>query len=262
MGPEFIRVVYDEKGNPVFSDGFKTLEHWETPGVGTWKVQDGVLAQTRKDLGPAQLLLKAPELRTGRVTVKARRVDGSEGFLMFFNARGIDRFLFCNYGAAGNAFSAIQDRGQPAGCAFKGGKSTPGGIEKDRWYEVSLVLTRDKAEMLLDGRKVSDAKAEYLPGFFAVAGYSRKESAVVLKATNYLATPVRTEVRLEGAATVGAAGRHLVIRGKGPEDENTLDNPRRIVPQELPLPGVAASFTVELPPLSVNVLRIPATRGN
>ena len=102
---------------------------------------------------------------------------------------------------------------------------------------------------------------EYLPGFFAAAGYSRKDGAVVLKATNYLPTPVRTEVQLEGAATVGSAGRHLVIRGKGPEDENTLDDPRRIVPQELPLPGCAAAFTVELPPLSVNVLRIPATRA-
>ncbi len=253
--------VYDAAGARVFSDDFKTLEHWETPGVGTWAARDGVLAQTQKGLGPAQLLLKAPEFRTGRLTVKARRVDGAEGFLVFFNARGIDRFLFCNYGAAGNTFSAIQDRGQPAGCAFKGGTSTQGGIEKDRWYEISLVLTRDKAEMFLDAKKVSDAKAEHLPGFFATTGYSRKDGEVVLKAVNYLPAPVRTEVRIEGAASVGAAGRHVVIRGLGPEDENTLDDPRRIVPQELPLPGCAAAFTVELPPLSVNVLRIPATRA-
>ena len=50
------------------------------------------------------LLLKALKLETGRVTLKARRVGGSEGFLMFFNASGPDRFLFCNYGAAGNTF--------------------------------------------------------------------------------------------------------------------------------------------------------------
>ena len=48
------------------------------------------------------------ELQTGRVTLKARRVGGNEGFLMFFNASGPDRFMFCNYGAAGNQFSAIQ----------------------------------------------------------------------------------------------------------------------------------------------------------
>ena len=34
------------------------------------------------------------------------------------------------------------DLGVPEGCAFKGGKSTPGPIEKDRWYEISLLVTR------------------------------------------------------------------------------------------------------------------------
>jgi len=38
-----------------------------------------------------------------------------------------------------------------------------------------------------------------------------------------------------------------------------LDNPRRIVPQESPLPGCAKSFPVTLLPYSVNVLRIPAS---
>ena len=251
--------IYDEKGNPVFSDDFKSLENWATPGVGTWKVQDGVLSQTQKGLGPAMILLETPEFRAGRVTVKARRVDGSEGFLMFFNASSIQRFLFCNYGAAGNAFSAIQDRGLPEGCAFKGGMSTKGGIEMGRWYDLSLVLSKDKAEMFLDGKKVSDARAEYLPAFFATAGYAAKDATVVLKATNYNAQAVRTEIQLDGATRVGENGRHILISSREQYAENTLDNPRRIVPQESPLPGCAKSFPVTLLPYSVNVLRIPAS---
>jgi len=250
--------MYDEKGVLVLSDDFASLDHWDTPGVGQWQVKDGVLQQTDKGKGPAMLLLKAPLLKTGRVTLKARRVGGSEGFLMFFNAAGPERFPFCNYGAAGNKFSAIQDRGVPEGCSFRGGMSTQGGIEMDRWYEISLVLGRDKAEMLLDGKKVSDAKAEYLPAFFATAGYDAKGRAVVLKATNYHAKSVRAEIHLDGAAKVGAAGRHIVIRSEDPYAENSLDNPRRIVPEEQPLPGCARMFSVTLPPCSVNVLRIPA----
>jgi alpha-L-arabinofuranosidase len=252
--------MYDGEGNLVLSDDFASLDNWEAPAVGRWQVKDGVLQQSDKSRGPTMLLLKAPTFKTGRVTVKARRASGSEGFLMFFNARDIDRFLFCNYGAAGNAFSAIQDRGQPDGCAFHGGMSTKGKIEMDRWYEIGLTLTRDKAEMFLDGKKVSDARAEYLPGFFVNAGYDSKEKTVVLKATNYNAHPLQAEVQLDGAAEVGATGRHIVISSKNPNDENTLENQRRIVPQETPLAGCAQRFVVALPPFSVNVLRVPAAR--
>ena len=155
--------IYDDKDQLVFSDDFKSLDNWETPGVGQWRAENGVLHQADKARSPAMLLLKTPELKTGRVTLKARRVGGNEGFLMFFNASSIDRFLFCNYGAAGNSFSAIQDRGVPEGCAFKGGRSTPGKIEDDRWYDISLIVTRDKAEMFLDGKQVSNARMEFLP---------------------------------------------------------------------------------------------------
>jgi alpha-L-arabinofuranosidase len=252
--------VYDEKGALVLSDDFPNLNNWEAPEVGQWQVKDGVLQQTDKGRGPTMLLLKSPDVRVGRVTVKARRVAGNEGFLMFFNAKNIDRFLFCNYGAAGNTFHAIQDRGWPDGCAFQGGMHTQGKIETDRWYEISLTLTRNKAEMFLDGKKVSDASAQYLPGFFATAGYDKQNKTVVVKATNYSAQAVQTEIQLDGAAKVGASGRHIVIRSENPNDENTLENPRRIVPQEMPLNGCAERFTVILPPYSVNVLRIPAER--
>ena len=252
--------MYDGQGKLVYSDDFKDLAKWQTPGVGRWEVRDGVLRQTDLGASPAMLLLKAPDLKTGRVTVKARRVDGREGFLMYFNASGPERFLFCNYGAAGNQFSAIQERGVPEGCAFKGGKNTQGGIDKDRWYEIALVVARDKAEMYLDGKLVSDARVERLAPFFATAGYDARQKAVVLKATNYFAKPVRAEIELEGATAIAAAGRHIVIQSEDQYAENSLEHPRRIVPQERPLPGCAKRFAVELPPYSVSVLRIPAER--
>lgn len=260
-GTEFKELrMYDEQGKLVFSDDFHDLSHWEAPIVGKWQTADGILRQTELEASPSMLLLKSPELTTGRVTLKARRVAGTEGFLMFFNASGIDRFLFCNYGAAGNQFSAIQDRGEPEGVAFHGGQSTLEPIKKERWYEISLRLTRDKAEMYLDGKRVSDAQAEYLPSLFATAGYDRKQKSVVIKATNYHAHPVTAEIHLDGASQLAATGRHVVIRSEKPTDENSLESPRRIVPQEQPPVKVASHFSIVLPPCSVNVLRIGAER--
>ena len=250
--------IYNEKDQLIFSDDFASLDNWEAPGLGQWRADNGVLRQSDKGRSPAMLLLKTPELKTGRVTLKARRVSGNEDFLMFFNASNIDRFLFCNYGAAGNSFSAIQDRGAPDGCTFKGGRSTPGKIENERWYDISLTVTRDKAEMTLDGKKVSDASMVCLPSFFATAGYDKKAKAVVLKATNYDKSPMPVALQLDGVANIGAVGQHFVMRAEKLTDENSLDNPQRIVPQMQPLPNCARQFSVTLPPYSVNLLRIPA----
>lgn len=69
----------------------------------------------------------------------------------------------------------------------------------------------------------------------------------------------RVEVQLDGAAKVDAEGRHIVIRSDDPYAENSLDRPRRIVPQEQTLPGCGVRFSVMLQPYSVNVLRVPAS---
>ena len=143
------------------------------------------------------MLFLKEKLQTGRITVKARRTGGNEGFLMFFHASGPERYMFCNYGAAGNHFSAIQ--GTPAeGLATKGGGDIQGPIEKDRWYDISLVLTKNSAEMSLDGKRVSRIEAESLPTFFATAGYHRDQKMAVVRATNYRDVPVPVTIELAG----------------------------------------------------------------
>jgi alpha-L-arabinofuranosidase len=73
---------------------------------------------------------------------------------------------------------------------------------------------------------------------------------------------VRAEIQLDGAEGVAPAGQHIVLRSGKPADENSLDNPRRIVPQEQPLANCGPRFSVVLPPLSVNVLRILETASH
>jgi alpha-L-arabinofuranosidase len=248
--------IHDSSGKLVFSDDFADLGQWDGPGIGEWKVENGVLKQTDPNRGPTSLFLKQP-LKTGRITVKARRTGGSEGFLMFFHADGPDRYMFCNYGAAGNQFSAIQ--GTPgAGIATKGGGDLQGPIELDQWYEITLVITKNSAEMLLDGKRVSMVEADALPAFFATAGYQREGGTVIVKATNFGAEPLCAQIHLEGVSQVAATGEHIVIRADQPADENSLDQPDLIKPVVQSLAGCSANFPVTLPPHSVNVLRIPA----
>lgn len=252
--------IYDPNGRLICRDDFADLSNWETPGVGQWQVRDGVLRQRELHRSPAMLLLRTPELDVGRVEVRARRVGGQEGFLMFFGAEGIERFFFCNYGAAGNTFSAIQERGTTGDIAFRGGRTTSGPIANERWYDLRLEVDRVSARMYSDGQIVSTARVEPLESFFAQAGYDRQANSVILKATNYYGVPVSAMVRLDHAATVGTSGQHIIIRAQRLTDHNTLEQPHRITPQAQSLQNCAREFSVTLPPYSVNVLRIPARR--
>ena len=119
------------------------------------------------------------------------------------------------------------------------------------------VIVRHNLTVTIDGDVHNNLEKTYLPSFFATAGYDRRNKAVVVKATNYHASPVRADIQLKGTNSVGSTGKHIVIRSDHPHDQNTLDNPRRIVPREQPLTNCAKRFSVTLPPYSVNVLRAP-----
>ena len=69
-----------------------------------------------------------------------------------------------------------------------------------------------------------------------------------------------TRIDLAGVTRVGKTGQHFVIRAGKPFAENSLENPRLIVPQEVKLENCASQFQVTLPPFSVNVLRISAAK--
>jgi len=97
-----------------------------------------------------------------------------------------------------------------------------------------------------------------LPWFFATSGYDKKKQEVVVKATNYQTTAVPMEIKLDGAAKVEKTGKLISISGPNLITDNTLENPKTIAPKEQAVTDCAEKFTVMLPPLSVNVLRIPA----
>jgi alpha-L-arabinofuranosidase len=252
--------VYNEKGEIIFSDEFKDLTAWRTPGTGKWSVEGGVLKQESTESAPAMLILNTPVITTGTVTVKARITGGSEGFLIFFNHKGRNRYLLCNYGGGNNTNSVLETRGDLGGYAFNPGRSRRGAVAKDVWHDVKLVIGKSKAEMFLDGTKVSDGQIIDMPAIYTVTGYDKNAGEVVVKTVNYNSEPVTAQINLIGAKKVGKEGTQIIIRSEKLSDENSLKNPNLIAPVKSVLNNCAESFPVTLPPFSVNILRIPVIK--
>ena len=254
--------VLDENGKLLFRDNFQHTGQWEKPVEGSWKFEGGVLKQTDPEKAAARMFLKSIKLTTGEIRVKARRTGGSEGFLVFLNVENSDRFLFANYGAAGNSFSEMQAWGAPEGYAYKSVKSTRGAIEDNRWYDLRIVVGLNQADMYLDGKLISSARLVPMESVFSIAGYDKKNQMLVVKMVNYNSSPVKTDIRLNGASSIGKNGRHIIIRSDGLTDENNFKNPVKIVPAEMELNNCSDNFPVTVPGHSVNVFLIPVIIAN
>ncbi len=253
--------ITDAEGKVLAADDFQSTAKWEQPVAGTWQAQGGVLKQTDSGGTPAVIFLKGFELQTGKVTLKARRTGGNDAFSLIFSAKGAANYFYSNCGSAGNTWCDILQRGERDGQLFEKRLFTENKLENGRWYDLTLDVGLAKAVLRLDGKKVGESAVIHPPSLFANAGYDRKSGCVVLKATNYHATAVTTQIELAGVTRVGKTGQHFIIRAAKPFAENSLENPQLIVPQELKLDGCAPRFSVTLPPFSVNVLRIPAARN-
>jgi alpha-L-arabinofuranosidase len=252
--------ILDASGNTVFSGNFNNLDQWQSPVEGKWEASGGVLKQNDPDQDAARIFLNAVIPESGEIRVKARRTGGSEGFLVLFNGEKDDRFFFANYGAAGNSFHEVQSWGAPEGYAYKRYSSTRGAIENNRWYNLRIVIRRDRAEMYLDDQLLSSAGLIPLESMFASAGYDSQKDQVVVKVVNYDPAPVETRIELAGAASVGTTGRHILISSGDLNDRNTLENPTRVVPSEHQLTHCSKDFKVTVPGYSVNIFLIPVKK--
>lgn len=248
--------ILDAAGKDVYTDPFTSLDRFDAPLHGKWAAEKGVLRQSDPN-GTAMLLLKDYEFKTGTIQFKARRVGGSEGFLFYLNASDLNSFVFLNAGAAGNHFTAIQDRGERPFGTFRGGKTTEGKIEDQKWYTVTVKVGLKNAEMYFDDKLVAEAGINNLDNLsvFAHGAYNEKTKEIILKAVNYHGTPVSTKVHVRNLAGVKEA-KHYVVKASHPSEENTLDAPTKIGIETLPLQVRAPEFSVALPPYSVNLLTL------
>ena len=94
--------------------------------------------------------------------------------------------------------------------------------------------------------------------FFA-AGRDEQTGEVIIKVVNADTKPYRTKIQLNGAQTVNPTGKVITLQAQTAEDENTLDEPRRICPQTSIFRKFSKQFNYKFEPLSLTILRVKVT---
>jgi alpha-L-arabinofuranosidase len=150
-----------------------------------------------------------------------------------------------------NTQSAIQTNDAIAGTAVRHR------IESDRWYDLKLEVRDRTVRGYVDGQLINEATLPRIDTVLAIAGHDDKTGEIVIKAINTAPHPAAMTINLRNVRHYSSTGR-LIVMSSLPEEENSFEDPKRIVPVERVLSGVGPAFTHELPPYSLSILRLGA----
>ncbi|MBQ4200380.1 MAG: DUF1080 domain-containing protein [Kiritimatiellae bacterium] len=123
----------------------------ERPASGKWSVADGVLRQTDISATDTAIVFGDVNWRDYTVRLKARAVDGKEGFIIHVRERSPAQCVYANYGGWYNAKHGIETRGD---FDFLTPMQKPGSIEKGRWYDVEVACRGERVTMKLNGKAI------------------------------------------------------------------------------------------------------------
>ena len=212
---------------------------------GSWSVKDGAYQQT--DPKAAGLVLAGDAAWCDyTLSLKARKLGGSDGFVIVVRHSGPENHLVWNIGSNQNKFHGLQFRWSQQDHLVA---QVPGSIEIGRWYDVKIELKGAKLDCYLDGKLVQSAEVPppQVQRLYASAVRDEKTGEIILKVVNPGDDTSETQIHLAGLA-VGRLRKGKPSRWPVPTlaDVNSLDPPVAVAPVE-------STFEVCGPPVRPSV---------
>ena len=244
---EFKDVRVEKDGQALFQSDFSTnAAGWQTEG-GRWSVTNGVYRQGRNGQGFSYI--GDENWSDYTMTLKARNTGGAEGFLIVFGRKNGERYWW-NIGGWGNTQHGIEFNQTPVGSPVQGK------IERNRWYDIKVQVAGSRIRCYMDGQLVHDATVPRPQKFFAVSGQDASSGDLIIKAINLGADAVPAQLKLADLSPVSSSARMTVLTSAEPTDNNSLQNPAKVLPVEKDVNISGKDFSHEFPPYSLTVLRL------
>jgi len=252
---EFKDLRVTRGGETLFAPDFAGTSGWQLPREGRWETRDSALVQS--DARATATAWTADTSWTDYTfTLKARKLGGSEGFIIGVRNGLPNTRVQWNIGGWGNTRHGIQSwlgvQDQLVG-------QVPGSIEQGRWYDIKIELQGPRVNCYLDGQLVqtADIAVPKTGGIFASAVKDDAAGEVVLKLVNATGTARDFAVNLAGVKTVKPGAKAILLKGENLTDVNDFDNPIRVAPRQLPVQIRSPKFTQPVPANAFLVLRVP-----
>ncbi|MGY3089540.1 alpha-N-arabinofuranosidase [Hymenobacter sp. UYAg731] len=126
-------------------------------------------------------------------------------------------------------------------------------------YYVQQLFSQNKGTTMLPVQLPANAK-NGTDNLFASAVADDAADDLVVKLVNYSPASRAVKISLAGARKLGKTGRALTMASADLNTQNSLQEPRKLTPQESTFAVAGPTFSYMLAPNSLTVLRIPGKR--
>jgi len=258
---EYKDIKVTQDGKTVYQSDFAgSLSDWSLLR-GQWGVtQDGGLAETAD--GPQRLaILKDKTFDRYTLTMKARKLDGYNAFIIPFAIKDSNTFLRAHIGSYVNVncvFERVVNGFDVSDITPQKRLVRP--IETGRWYDIRLEVGLDKVDCYLDDALIMSYKDP--PTLFAISGKDSSNGDLILKVVNSAATACDVTLQLNGLHDSSVSTAVTALNAPSGEAENSFRHPYQYMPRETTLSSIFTSGDkglsghIELKPFSISIFRI------
>lgn len=251
---EFKDIKVTQGDQTLFISEFSTdSKGWKLLGQGHWSVTNAALCQSSLAEN-VRAVAGDKHWKNYTLSLKARKLAGDEGFLILFNVQNAEEKCWWNIGGWGNIRHAIEMGGVNS-------HDVNGSIETGRWYDIRIETGDTGIKCYLDDRLVHDAVYPEISSLYASASRELRSGDIILKVVNGSSEPLETELRLTGISQLDCSAHAAVLTSASSEDENSLENPDKVVPKDQSLKVQNSSIHAGFPGNSLTVIRIPAGKS-
>ncbi len=229
------------------------------PAMRPWEVdtQNGTVSSTTRFQG---LRWMCPTSFTPNekytFTVKARKNGGDEGFLVVMNGVSEKDFDWFNIGGWGNTTNGIEQTTDGGRITIAEGARFE--VENDRWYQLRVEVEGDSMATYIDDQLQLTArhKSTDLRGVFGNTTLDEQSNTLYVKVVNAGGEQTTGTINLKNAT--GNSAELTRLSSASGQDENSMDEPLKIVPQtaSASLSDGGSRVDFEVAPYSINLITI------
>ncbi len=257
--------VTDSQGNVLLSDDFSDASGlYERYRVhkGSWKIENGWLMQLNtgspSDTNTGDVLYVGDgDWSNYTLTVQAKILGGSEGFLIPVCAGDPDNNIFWNLGGWGNTVSCLQIVSGGAKSDQVAGTVKKVKLNQGQTYTLKIEVSGRNIRCYLDGKLYVDyTKPVYTPVHASTV--VAENGDVIVKLVNAGEERLPVELSIPGLTQLCSTQAQVtVLKAESGSSVNSFAQPEQIVPQSSSI-TLSDSFTYTAEPWSLTVIRIPA----
>jgi len=244
--------VTNTSGATLFTDPFTSTANW-SPKTGTWAVSGGIYSQTSTATNCQSVGLKAITDSTYTYSVKARKVSGSEGFLIMFGYKDSNNYYWWNLGGWGNTQHAVEQ-------CVDGSKSTltttAGSITTNVWYDIRIEVSKTQILCYLNNALIHTINVLSTTSLYTSASLDEQSKMLYVKVINPANADVTSNLKLNGLQAGSINGSAIVLSSASGLDENTLTEPTKISPVTTTIDSVGSNFKYTFKANSVTILKL------